>query len=98
MSTTKLRSWVKRVYLRINSPFKKKKPKDNSKISKVTENVSLGKTKPQIFAYQLIGERVKSALPLFADLDSSLKRSGMKTNFKAYVSTTLLASLLVFPS
>ena len=98
MSTTKLRSWVKRVYLRINSPFKKKKPKADSKVSKVTEGVRLGTTKPQIFAYQLIGERVKSALPLFADLDSSLKRSGMKTNFKAYVSTTLLASLLVFVS
>ena len=98
MSATKIRHWFKRVYLRINSPFKKKKYKDNSKVSKVTEGVRLGKTKPQILAYQLIGERVKNALPLFADLDSSLKRSGMKTNFKAYVSTTILASLLVFVS
>ncbi len=98
MSATKVRNWFKRVYLRINSPFKEKKSKDNSKVSKVTEGFRLGKTKPQIFAYQLIGERVKNAFPLFADLDSSLKRSGMKTNFKAYVSTTILASLLVFVS
>lgn len=98
MSVTKIRKGLKRVYLSINSPFRRKKTKDDGKVSKLTESFRLGKSKPQVFAYQLLGERIKSALPLFTDLDSSLKKSGMKINFKAYVSTSILASLLVFIS
>ncbi|MEJ2126116.1 MAG: type II secretion system F family protein, partial [Candidatus Bathyarchaeota archaeon] len=49
-------------------------------------------------AYHLIGNRIQIAMPLFVDLDSSLKKSGMRTNFKAYVSTAILASLLMFAS
>ncbi|WGM89609.1 MAG: type II secretion system F family protein [Candidatus Bathyarchaeum tardum] len=98
MSAQKLRKWLKRAYLRINSAFRGKKSGDNSKVSKLSDGVHLGKSKPYVFAYQLIGEKVKKALPLFADLDSSLKKSGMKTNFKAYVSTVILVSLLVFTS
>jgi len=98
MSVTKIRKGLKRVYLSINNSFRRKKSKNNGKVSKLAENVQLGKSKPQIFAYQLLGEKIKIALPLFTDLDSSLKKSGMKTNFKAYVSSTILASLLVFVS
>jgi len=96
MSALKLRDWLKRVYLRINSPFRNKESDEENKVSKLSESIQLGKSKPQIFAYHLIGNRVKKALPLFTDLDGSLKKSGMRTNFKAYVSTTLLVSLLVF--
>jgi flagellar protein FlaJ len=41
-------------------------------------------------AYQLIGQRTGRILPLFKDLDSSLYKSGLKVNFKAYVSLTVL--------
>lgn len=54
--------------------------------------------KPQVFAYQLVGGRSSHLFPLFNDLEVSLKNSGMKTNFKAYVSTAILASILIFPS
>ncbi len=98
MSATKIRKGLKRVYLRISSAFVRKKSKENIKASKLVETVQLGKAKPQVFAYQLLGKKVKRALPLFIDLDSSLKKSGMRTNFKAYVSAAILASLLVFVS
>jgi flagellar protein FlaJ len=58
----------------------------------------LGATKPQVFAYQLVGGRAPRFLPLFQDLDVNLKKSGMKINFKAYVSTVILASLLMATS
>jgi flagellar protein FlaJ len=69
-----------------------------------------GKTKfalenPQSMAYQLIGEKTKKVLPLFQDLDLRLERSGLKVNFKAYVSLTIfmsgllsLAALVTIPS
>ncbi len=49
-------------------------------------------------AYQLIGEKVVRALPLFRDLDLNLQRAALKINFKAYVSltvfTTIIASII----
>jgi len=50
---------------------------------------------PIAFAYKLIGDKTARFLPLFKDLDQTLIRSGLRTNFKAYVSLTVLASLLV---
>jgi flagellar protein FlaJ len=59
----------------------------------------------QGIAYQLVGEKSRHLFPLFEDLDLSLKRSGLKANFEAYVRliafcTILIASttLVVVPS
>lgn len=46
-------------------------------------------------AYQLIGEKIGRFLPLFEDLDLSLQRSGLKVNFKVYVSLTAFSTILV---
>jgi flagellar protein FlaJ len=51
--------------------------------------------KPHLLAYRLIGEKTEHALPLFKDLDSNLQRSGLKVTFKAYVSLTLFATILI---
>ncbi len=45
-------------------------------------------------AYELIGEKVGRVIPLFRDLDGDLQKSGMKVNFKAYVSLTIFFSIL----
>ena len=50
--------------------------------------------KPHSIAYQLIGEKTGRILPLFKDLDQNLQRSGLKVNFKAYVSLTVFATIL----
>lgn len=47
------------------------------------------------FAYKLIGDKNAKLLPLFKDLDKSLMKSGLKVNFKAYVSLTIVASFLI---
>lgn len=50
-------------------------------------------------AYQLLGEKTERLLPMFKDLDENLKMSGLKVNFKAYISltvfSTIIASLVV---
>jgi flagellar protein FlaJ len=50
---------------------------------------------PQSMAYQLIGDKTTRILPLFKDLDTNLQRSGLKVNFKAYVSLTVLVTILL---
>jgi len=51
--------------------------------------------RPHLLAYRLIGEKTERALPLFKDLDSNLQRSGLKVTFKAYVSLTVFATILI---
>ena len=51
--------------------------------------------RPVALAYKLIGDKTTRFLPLFKDLDQSLIRSGLRTNFKAYVSLTVFGSLSV---
>jgi flagellar protein FlaJ len=59
------------------------------------ENLKLATEKPHSLAYRLVGEKTVCALPLFRDLDSNLQRSESKISFKAYVSLTVLASILL---
>jgi flagellar protein FlaJ len=49
---------------------------------------------PRSLAYQLIGDKTERFLPLFRDLESNLRKSGLKINFRAYVSLTLFAAIL----
>lgn len=50
---------------------------------------------PQSVAYNIIGDKTAWVLPLFKDLDVKLHRSGLKVNFKAYVSLTIFATALI---
>jgi len=51
-------------------------------------------TKPQVFAYRIVGERIARLFPLFKDMDTNLRKAGMRISFKAYVSLTTLITLL----
>lgn len=64
-------------------------------LSRWFNKLRLGATKPQVFAYQLIGKRTHRFLPLFQDMDTNLKKSGIKINFKAYASILILSTLLL---
>jgi flagellar protein FlaJ len=45
-------------------------------------------------AYQVLGEKIGRALPIFKDLDLNLQRAGLKMNFRAYVTLTVFTSLV----
>ena len=75
------------------SRFSPKFLKHQSGVSQEKTKLELGK--PHSIAYQLIGEKTERILPLFEDLDQKLQKSGLKINFKAYVSLTVFASLLI---
>lgn len=59
-----------------------------------TEEAKSELEKPLSVAYQLMGDKTERFMPLFKDLDQNLQKSGLRINFKAYVSLTILTSLL----
>jgi len=95
MSLGRVRKAIKRAYRHISNAFRKPLSPIILRFHRLAESIKLGKTKPQVFAYQLIGGRVARFLPLFKDMNVNLRKSGMKVNFKAYVSTIILTALLV---
>jgi len=66
------------------------KPRSKSPMKEPKMNLE----KPLSMAYQLIGNKITRFIPLFKDLDQTLQKSGLRINFKAYVSLTIFASLL----
>jgi len=66
-----------------------------SKSDVTNEKVKVSIENPQSMAYQILGDRTGRFLPLFQDLDLNLQKSGLKINFKAYVSLTIFAAILI---
>ena len=95
MSTNKTRKKLKIGYDRAKNVLNRPFSPITRMFSRWIERLKVGATKPQVFAYQIIGGKVNPFMPLFKDLDVNLKKSGMKINFKAYVSTVILTSLLL---
>jgi flagellar protein FlaJ len=75
--------------LQLSANFSKQKAKSP------TEEPKMDLEKPLSMAYQLMGDKTARFMPLFKDLDQNLQKSGLKANFKAYVSLTILASFLI---
>jgi len=71
------------------------KAKEKQKPEKPKKASSTGLEKPLATAYRVMGGKSQSFLPLFRDLDQALLKSGLKANFKAYVSLTLVASFAI---
>lgn len=70
---------------------KSKKP--NAEVP--TKETKMDLEKLLAMAYQLIGDKSGRFLPLFKGLDQTLQKSGLRVNFKAYVSLTILVSFLI---
>ena len=60
----------------------------------ILEKPKLELKEPRLLAYQLMGDKTEHLLPLFRELESNLQKSGLKINFRAYVSLTLFAAIL----
>jgi flagellar protein FlaJ len=95
MSTNKMRKKLKRDYGHAKKTLSRPFSPVTNFFSGWIERLKMGATKPQVFAYQILGGKITHFMPLFKDLDVNLKKSGIKINFKAYVSTVILASLLL---
>jgi hypothetical protein len=54
------------------------------------------KIEPWVYAYRLLGKRIKRLLPHFKDLHIELKRAGVNITFPAYLSFMMLAAIVAF--
>jgi len=86
MKNSEILQKIRRTFTRLKTRLKLKTPHETFK---------LALKNPYSFAYQIIGEKTGRVLPLFRDLDSNLQKSGLKTNFKAYISLTVFATFLI---
>jgi flagellar protein FlaJ len=68
--------------------------KKDENLRKTQEKRESAFEKPLSIAYHFIGEKTGLFLPLFRGLDLNLQKSGVKINFKAYVSLTIFATIL----
>jgi flagellar protein FlaJ len=95
MTLNKISNSLKRAYRRFKDSFRQYLSPIMLRFRPWIESLRLGATKPQVFAYQVIGKRTTGFLPLFKDLDVNLRKSGIKVNFKAYVSIVVLTAFLL---
>jgi flagellar protein FlaJ len=95
MKSNKAFEKIKMLYNRLKTMLRLPDKKLSLKPEIPQETIKLAFSKPHSLAYQLIGEKTERVLPLFRDLDSTLERSGMKVGFKAYVSLTVFATILI---
>jgi flagellar protein FlaJ len=79
---------------KLQATFSLKSPKQAVNVETPVAEPKAELEKPLTLAYKLIGDRSTRFLPLFTDLDGNLQKAGLRFNFKAYVSLTLLASFM----
>ncbi|MEM3672766.1 MAG: type II secretion system F family protein [Candidatus Bathyarchaeia archaeon] len=88
MSENKVLEKVKKLVIRVKALFK-------GKMEATKKKPSIELNKPHSLAFRLLGGRIDRVLPLFRDLDQNLHKSGIKVNFKAYVSLTVFSAMLI---
>ncbi len=95
MSYTRFKEIVKDVWQRVARKISPEISSSRNCSNQLTRDMGQARWKPHLFAYRLLGERTNRLLPLFKDMDSGLRKSGIRISFKPYVSITVLASLIV---
>jgi len=96
VSQSKIRNNFKKVYQHVKGAFQPSVSPILRRFNCWAEGIRSGATRPQAFAYRVIGERIVRLLPLFKDVDVNLRRSGTRISFKAYVSLAILVTSLLF--
>lgn len=93
---------MKKLHTTLQAFVEKLKAKLQKTAEKAKESPKQAKKEPQLsleapvaFAYKLFGDKTARVLPLFKGLDQNLQKSGLKLNFKAYVSLAVVASFFI---
>jgi len=88
---TKLKAFAEK----LNAKLQRKPKASKGESKQAAKEPQFGLEMPTAFAYNLLGDKNARFLPLFKDLDQNLQKSGLKVNFKAYVSLIVVASFLI---
>jgi flagellar protein FlaJ len=88
----RIRALFEQLETRIRKPPSKSTRPDNAETQ---ENHGHAFGKPQSIAYHAIGGRTAGILTLFKDLGLNLQRSGIRIPLRAYVSLTVLVTIII---
>jgi flagellar protein FlaJ len=94
MKANGIREGLSKSYKRFEDALRQKLAFFLHRLGDASTKVGDEPSKPQVFAYRLLGEKTAKFLPLFKDLDVNLQKSAIKMSFKGYVSLAILMALL----
>jgi archaeal flagellar protein FlaJ len=95
MKTERFLERIKRLLNKLKTRSEKHPDKTgNKKTEKVHHEGVFSYGSPQLVAHQVVGNKIGRILPLFDDLDFQLRKSGLKINFRAYISLTVFTTIL----
>jgi len=98
MSQSNMKKRQGKIHKRLIEAFQPLTSLISNRMSEMNTKIQLGLVKPQALAYKMIGEKTARLLPLFKDVDVNLRQSGIKINFRAYVSLAIFITMLLFIS
>jgi archaellum biogenesis protein FlaJ (TadC family) len=88
----KVRVFLVRARVRLTQSFNRSAKNHPERSQKKTR---MSFEDPQFMPYNLVGDKMAWILPMFKDLDVRLRRSGLKVNFKSYVSLAIFVTALI---
>jgi len=94
MSRNKLKESLNRIFQRLGKGLHALRSPLQIHSNQKSKKVPKSSTKPQVFAYRMLGDKIARVLPLFKDVDVNLQRSGLRISFRGYVSLAVLVTLL----
>ena len=95
MKSDKIGEGLKKSFLRLEEALRRRLTFLFNRSGEASTKLEDDSTKPQVFAYRLLGEKTVKLLPLFKDMDANLQKSALKVSFRGYVSLAILTTLLV---
>jgi len=98
LNSNEIREWLKKAFQHVENVLRPLLTSLLNRFRSISKKSEGDSTKPQVFAYRLLGEKTVKLLPIFKDLDVNLQKSGMKVSFKGYVSLALLTTMLASAS
>ena len=93
MSGNKLKESLNKFFQRLANGLHIKSPLPVH-LNQGTKEIPKNSTKPQVFAYRILGDKISRVLPLFKDVDVNLQRASMRVSFRGYVSLTVLGTVV----
>ena len=94
MSGNKLKERFNKVFQRLAKGLQAFKVPLLAHLNQVSKEVPKNSTKPQVFAYRVLGDKIVRVLPLFKDVDVNLQRASLRISFRGYVSLAVLGTIV----
>jgi flagellar protein FlaJ len=94
MSGNKLKERFNKVFQRLAKGLQTFKVPLLAHLNQGSKETPKSSTKPHVFAYRVLGDKIVRVLPLFKDVDVNLQRASLRISFRGYVSLAVLGTIV----